>query len=109
MTGSRRTELIPMEKLEMIAPIIRSVAHPLRLRIVDFLDQQGEPRNVTEITEAAGAEQAMVSQQLRILKDQRVLSCKRDGNHVLYAIANPNVLLLLECIDRHCALPTPPL
>lgn len=107
MTTTRRTDLIPMEKLERIAPVIRSVAHPLRLRIIDYLDQQGEPCNVTDITEAAGAEQAMVSQQLRILKDQRVVSCRRDGNHVLYAIANPNVLLLLDCIDRHCVVSEP--
>lgn len=92
--------LIPMETLERVAPIIRNVAHPLRLRILDYLDQQPQPCTVTEIVEASGAGQAIVSQQLRILKDQGVLAAKRDGNFVLYSIADRSVLLLLTCI-RH--------
>jgi ArsR family transcriptional regulator len=73
----------------------------LRLRILDYLQQEGEARTVSQIIEAAGAEQAIVSQQLRILKDQGILSAKREGNYVLYDIANRSVLLLLECIRRH--------
>jgi ArsR family transcriptional regulator len=92
--------LIDMETLERVAPIIRNVAHPMRLRILDYLDQQGEPRSVSDIMEAAGAGQAIVSQQLRILKDQGVLTAKREGNFVLYGISDRSVLLLLECI-RH--------
>jgi ArsR family transcriptional regulator len=90
-----------METLQRIAPVIRLAAHPLRLRIIDFLRLRGEPCSVSEIIEATGAEQAVVSQQLRILKDQGILTARRRGNHVLYEIANRNVLLLLECIRRH--------
>jgi DNA-binding transcriptional ArsR family regulator len=95
------TKLIDMETLERVAPVIRNAAHPLRLRILDYLRGENLPRTVGEIIEAAGAGQAVVSQQLRILKDQGILASKRDGNHVLYEIANQNVLLLLECIRRH--------
>ena len=90
-----------METLELVAPIIRNAAHPVRLRILDFLQQQGRPCTVTEITDATNAGQAIVSQQLRILKDQGVLYAKRDGNFVLYDIANRSVLLLLDCIREH--------
>jgi ArsR family transcriptional regulator len=93
--------LIDMETLERVAPIIRNAAHPLRLRILDYLRQEGEARSVSQIIEAAGAEQAIVSQQLRILKDQGILTAKRDGNYVRYDIANHSVLLLLDCIRRH--------
>lgn len=95
--------LIDMETLERVAPIIRNVAHPLRLRILDYLDQQGEPRSVSEIMNAAGAGQAVVSQQLRILKDQGVLIARREGNFVLYGILDRSVLLLLTCIRHHQA------
>lgn len=97
----RAGALIDIETLERVAPIIRNVAHPLRLRILDYLDQQGEPRTVSEIREASGAPQAIVSQQLRILKDQGVLAAKRERNYVLYGIANRSVLLLLDCIRSH--------
>lgn len=93
--------LIDMVTLERVAPIIRNAAHPLRLRILDFLQHEGEARTVSQIMEACGAEQAIVSQQLRILKDQGILSARRDGNNVRYDIANRSVLHLLDCIRSH--------
>jgi len=93
--------LIAMETLERVAPIIRNAAHPIRLRILDFLRQQDRPCTVTQITEAAGVSQAIVSQQLRILKDQGVLTARRDGNFILYTVSDRSVLLLLDCIRQH--------
>jgi DNA-binding transcriptional ArsR family regulator len=96
--------LIDMETLERVAPIIRHAAHPLRLRILDFLNRSGDARTVTDITDAtAGAGQALVSQQLRILRDQGVLSARRVGTYMYYDIADRSVLLLLECIRTHQA------
>ena len=92
-----------METLERVAPIIRNAAHPIRLRVLDFLRQQGQACTVTQITGAAGASQAIVSQQLRILKDQGVLSAKRDGNFMFYDVVDRSVLLLLDCIRQHQA------
>jgi len=93
--------LIDMETLERVAPVIRNAAHPMRLRILDFLRFKGQPQTVTQIVDASGAGQAVVSQQLRILKDQRVLTCRREGSYIFYSIAEPSVLLLLDCIRRH--------
>ncbi len=90
-----------METLERVAPIIRNMAHPLRLRILDYLQHEGEPRTVGQIVDVAGAGQAMVSQQLRILKDSGVLLAKREGSYVLYAIVDPSVVLILDCIRAH--------
>jgi len=101
---STSVRLIDMETLERVAPIIRNAAHHLRLRILDYLQCEGEPRTVTQITESANAEQAVVSQQLRILKDQGIVSARRDGNFVLYDVSNRSVLRLLDCIREHCAI-----
>lgn len=98
---SENSYLIDMDTLKQVAPVIRSAAHPLRLRILDYLQHQGEPCDVGNITGCVGASQAVVSQQLRILKDQGVLSANRIGNHMYYHIANPSVLLLLDCIRSH--------
>lgn len=95
--------LIDMETLERLAPVIRTAAHPLRLRILDYLQSEGKARTVGQIMDATEAAQAVVSQQLRILKDQGILFSKRDGNFVLYGIANRSVLHLLECIRSHGA------
>ncbi len=101
MTHDGSAPLIDMDTLERVAPVIRNAAHPLRLRILDYLAAEGEPRTVTQITEAAGAGQAVVSQQLRILKDQGILAARRHGNFVHYDIANRSVLHLLSCIRHH--------
>lgn len=97
--------LIDMETLERVAPIIRNAAHPIRLRVLDYLSRQGHPCTVTQIIEATGASQAIVSQQLRILKDQGILSARREGNFILYDVADRSVLLLLDCIRQHQARP----
>ncbi len=93
--------LIDMEILERVAPVIRNVAHPLRLRILDYLRYEGEPRTVSDIMEASGGGQALVSQHLRVLRDQGVVSARREGSYVLYALADEKMLLLLDCIRMH--------
>jgi DNA-binding transcriptional ArsR family regulator len=64
------------------------MAHPLRPRILDYLETQGELRVVTDIVAASGAYQAIVSQQLRILRVQGVVGGERVGHTVLYHIAD---------------------
>jgi ArsR family transcriptional regulator len=102
-TNPTHAPLIPMETLELVTPMLRAVAHPIRLRILDYLRHEGDPRTVSQIEAACGVQQAVVSQQLRILKDQGVVSSQRMGNFVLYTITNPSVLLVLDCIRQHSA------
>lgn len=98
-------KLIDLETLERVAPIIRNAAHPLRLRILDFLGQSGQPRTVSEIVEVCGgASQSVVSQQLRILRDQAVLSASREGHNVFYTIEDRSILFLLDCIRVHSGM-----
>lgn len=102
MTHGTADRLIDMETLERVAPMMRIAAHPLRLRILDYLQSEGEPRTVSQIIESANADQAVVSQQLRILKDQGIVAARREGNFVLYHVSNRSVLRLLDCIREHC-------
>ena len=95
-----KDEMIPMAVLDELAPAIRVVAHPLRLRILDFLNHEGA-QNVSQIVEACGVEQAVVSQQLRILKDEGILSNRRDRNFVYYELQDRQMLFLLDCIRTH--------
>jgi len=88
--------------LERAARVIRVLGHPLRLRLLEMLED-GE-RNVTELVLASGASQAMVSQQLRILRAERVVGDRRDGPRVFYRITEPKVSRILDCI-RACDMP----
>ena len=91
--------LIDMELLEEVAPTLRAVAHPMRLRIIDFL-KDGE-RAVSQIVEATGKSQALTSHQLGLLRAHGVIRARREGNHVYYRIVNDSALGLLDCIRKH--------
>ena len=82
------------------AEVLKAVAHPLRLQIVEVL-AQGE-LSVGEIVEAVGEKQAITSQQLNLMKDKGVLASRRDGVRVYYRIENPNMTRVLGCVYDHC-------
>ncbi|MBN1763723.1 MAG: helix-turn-helix transcriptional regulator, partial [Sedimentisphaerales bacterium] len=68
--------------------------------IVDIL-KDGE-KCVGDIVSALGAKNAITSQQLNMMRDKGVLSCRRDGVRVYYRVNNPDVIRLLHCIYDHC-------
>ena len=81
------------------AAVIKCLGHPLRLRLLDALE--AGDTTVSELAEHTGATQAMVSQQMATLRGHGVVSATRDGAFVRYAIAEPKVHHVLECI-RGC-------
>lgn len=85
---------------EQVAEVLKAVAHPVRLQIVELLET--EEMCVGDIVTALGGKQAITSQQLNMMKDKGVLSCRRNGTKVYYRIENKNVVKLLDCIYDHC-------
>jgi ArsR family transcriptional regulator len=89
---------------EHVAEVLKAVAHPVRLQIIELLEHQ--ERCVGQLTDALGVQQAVVSQQLRIMRDRGVLSARREGARVFYHIENPNLINLLHCMYNHCNIPS---
>lgn len=87
---------------ERAARVIRILGHPLRLRILEALEF-GE-RNVTDLQDELETAQAVVSQQLAILRSENVVAARRDGPRVYYRTIEPKVSRILDCI-RQCDLP----
>jgi ArsR family transcriptional regulator len=88
------------ETAEHVAEVLKALAHPVRLQIVEMLEK-GE-MCVSDIVEALHGKQAITSQQLNMMKDKGVLGCRREGARVYYHIENKNVIKLLNCIYDHC-------
>ncbi len=88
------------ETAEHVAEVLKALAHPIRLQIVEMLER-GE-MCVSDIVENLHGKQAITSQQLNMMKDKGVLGCRRDGARVYYHIENKNVIKLLNCIYDHC-------
>jgi DNA-binding transcriptional ArsR family regulator len=81
---------------EHTAEILKTVAHPVRLQIVELL--QAKEMCVGDIVEALTSKQAITSQQLNMMKDKGVLSCRHEGTKAYYHIENKSVIKLLHCI-----------
>jgi ArsR family transcriptional regulator len=82
------------------ADVLRAVAHPLRLQIIELLEK-GE-MCVGAISEALGEKQAITSQQLNIMKNRGILTSRREGTKVFYRLENRNVTQVLNCVYNHC-------
>ncbi len=89
---------LDIEKLEMAASKLRAIAHPMRIAIIDMLNDK--PLSVTTIYERLNIQQASASHHLNILKIKGVLSAKRDGKKIFYSLKNQTLVEIIECINR---------
>lgn len=75
------------------AAFFRALAHPLRIRILELLVQSDH--SVQELQQALGVDQPVVSQQLAVLRAHNIVSGKKEGVSVRYALRDPLVGNLL--------------
>ena len=92
---------IDPEILEKAAGMLKAIAHPIRISIVQYLED-GKKRTVTEIHNKLGIEQATASHHLVILKDRGVLSSKREGKNTWYFLRHPNLKNVLSSVGDCC-------
>ncbi len=90
---------------EFKADFFRALAHPLRIRILETLGS-GD-RTVQELQHALGLEQPIVSQQLAVLRGKKIVTARKTGNTVRYALSDPLVTRLLavarDIFNNHLA------
>ncbi|MCB2205742.1 metalloregulator ArsR/SmtB family transcription factor [bacterium] len=96
-------EKTEQEVMEEAAGMLKAVSHPVRLAIVELLDN-GVRRNVTEIFEQLELEQAVASHHLAILRDRGVLSQERSGKHVFYFLRHPRLTEIVHCVKDCCVV-----
>jgi len=85
-------------KYEARAKIIKAMAHPTRLFLVDELARNGE-RCVCELTEMVGADMSTVSRHLALLKNVGIVEDERRGAQVYYRLRVQCVLNFFECVE----------
>jgi len=81
-----------------VAEVLKAVAHPLRIRIVATLCQGEE--NVSALAEKVGASQAIVSQQLRILRGGGLVAASRANGFARYRLVEQNLRGLVRCMEK---------
>ena len=90
------------EHIEQAASALKSISHPLRLKILCVLGKQ--EACVQEIVEAVGTSQSNISQHLAILREKGVLLTRKDANRVFYRIGDGRILQLIGMLrEVFCA------
>jgi DNA-binding transcriptional ArsR family regulator len=87
------------ESLRESSEILRAIAHPIRLAVIELLHQQGK-LSVTEIYQDLNIEQAVASHHLRILKNKNVVDLERVGKTSLYYLANPSYYDIVRVLNE---------
>jgi len=83
---------------EKQAEVAKAVAHPLRMAIVDFL-KNGE-QCVCDIAEQVGSERSNVSRHLAVMVNASLLTYRKEGLKVIYALKTPCIVDFLACVSR---------
>ncbi|MEO0731930.1 MAG: metalloregulator ArsR/SmtB family transcription factor, partial [Bacteroidota bacterium] len=77
--------IIQDAELEVSTEVLRALAHPLRMRILEFIDRN-DMINVNRIYSALELEQSITSQHLRILRQAKLVETERRGKFIHYRL-----------------------
>ncbi len=84
-------------KYQVRAKVIKALAHPTRLFIVDQIAEH--EKCVCELTEMIGADISTVSKHLSVLREAGIISSEKRGLQVFYRLRVPCILNVFGCIE----------
>lgn len=82
---SKTTLTKPSQGIIIASEIIRALAHPLRMQILQFIDEQ-KSVNVNKIYHELGLEQSITSQHLKLLRVNGLVETSRSGKYIFYTV-----------------------
>ncbi len=86
-------------QLENAATVLKSMAHPVRIAILNLLGEENQ-MTVTDIHTCLGIEQPAASHHLGILKDKGVLCSRREGKNTVYFLKNKILSRVIDCVNQ---------
>ena len=90
-----------MNTLEYSAEILKAIAQPTRLKIIDLL-RDGE-HCVCEIFPAIGHEQSNTSRHLQMMLKSGILKQRKNGLKIYYSLRHPEVLEVVRLAEQIAA------
>lgn len=86
------------ESADNVTSIMKVLANADRLLLLCQLSQ-GE-KSVGELEELVGIKQPTLSQQLTVLRDNQVVSTRRDGKNIFYTITSNPTLAIIQVLSQ---------
>jgi len=93
---------LPIALLERMAMVLRVLAHPQRLKMIELLETEGSAP-VSFIQSALKLPQAVTSQHLGHMKKVGLVTSSRRGKEVWYSVDDTRALTILDCIRKNNA------
>ena len=87
------------EKLEKVAFILKTIAHPLRISIISLL-VANEKLCVNDICELMKSEQSLTSHHLSNMKLSGILGSVREGKNIYYFLKLQEVVTVITCMNK---------
>ena len=87
------------ETMDAIAELFKGFADSTRVHILALLARQ--ELCVTDIAETVDVSQSAISHQLRILKQNKLVKCRREGKSVFYSLADDHVRSIIAQGREH--------
>jgi DNA-binding transcriptional ArsR family regulator len=85
-------------RCKRIAALFKTLSHPQRLYMLCCLCR--EDLTVSDLEKACGASQPVISQHLARMRLEGIVESRRDGNHVFYRIADPQIPALIKSLEK---------
>lgn len=82
---------------EMKAKIIKALAHPSRMMIIDALAKKAQ--SVGELVRLIGADTSTVSKHLSVLKNAHLVKDEKHGLTVIYSLTIPCITDFFQCVE----------
>lgn len=103
MKTSERQSSIDFQKINIVTDGLKVLSNPDRLKILCVLIEC--ELNVQEIEKNTQILQPTLSQQLTVLRNAHMVSCRREGKNMYYKIIDDKVLIIMQTLyTLYCAV-----
>jgi DNA-binding transcriptional ArsR family regulator len=83
---------------QLHANICSAISEPNRILLLYEIHE--EPRNVNSLAESVGISQPAASRHLKVLKERGLINAQRDGNQVIYTLADDRIIKALNLLRQ---------
>ena len=88
--------MITFGEAEIRAKIIKAMAHPVRLMVIEFL-KNGE-HSFSEVFDLFKLDESTVSKHLLVLKEAGIITSRKEGTDMIYKLEVPCVIDFFSCV-----------
>ena len=88
--------MITFQEAEIRAKIIKAMAHPVRLMMIEFL--KGGERSFSEMFDLFKLDKSTVSKHLLVMKEAGIVSSRKEGMDMIYTLDVPCITDFFSCV-----------